>query len=318
MAKVDAFSVAAVIPLYNKEAALGPCIASVLHQTRLPDELIVVDDGSSDGSRALCDKLLAGAAPSFPWRVVTQGNTGASAARNRGASLASARFIAFLDADDEWLPGHLEEIERLATNFPAATFLSTHSSRTDGQGPPVPEPTVLSPDYFGILHRPLAIYARSRGIFRSPSVAIRRDAWDRSGGFPAGVEASEDVYLWVKLCLDEVVAHSGKPLVIVHSEHSRQTARSRLVGHQFRHFLGTSEGRALLSDRDLAMFLGSSLLAHIKWRRTIGDTEVMPELVALARALPRPWRIACLLAARAPLWSLRAADRLKERLRGRP
>ncbi|MES2119072.1 MAG: glycosyltransferase family 2 protein [Pseudomonadota bacterium] len=312
MSKVQPFTVSAVIPLFNKEQAVAASIRSVLAQARTPDELIIVDDGSTDRSREICEDLLSSSKPPFPWRVVPQKNAGASAARNRGAQEAQSRFIAFLDADDEWRPGHLAEIERLASTFPTAAFLSTHSVRVESSGRLLSEPTILDESFFGILERPLLTYAKSRGIFRSPSVAIRSDAWERSGGFPVGVEASEDVFLWVKLCLTEVVAHSGKPLVVVHPEHSSQDSRNLLIGHQFAYFLGSAEGRAFLTNPDLADFLGLSFLAHIKWRRLMGHEEVQPELRRLAQALPWRWRVACQLASVAPLPALHGADKVKE------
>ena len=94
--------VSVVVPAYNSERYLGEALRSVLSQTRAPSELIMVDDGSSDGT--------ASVARSFgdDVRYVRQPNGGIGSARNRGVELASGEHIAFLDADDLWEPGKLQ------------------------------------------------------------------------------------------------------------------------------------------------------------------------------------------------------------------
>jgi glycosyltransferase involved in cell wall biosynthesis len=304
----DAFSVSVVIPLFNKEAALGTSIGSVLRQTRLPDELIVVDDGSTDGSRERCQVILADAKPSFPWRIVDQPNGGVSIARNRGADEARGRFIAFLDADDEWLPEHLEEIEALADAYPSASVLTTFSVPTEGTAPVA---AVKREGRREMLERPLARYRVGNGLLNSSSVAIRRNAWDKAGGFPPGATSGEDVYLWLKLALTETFARSSAPLVLIHREHAATEQRVGRVGHYLTYFLDTPEGRAELCNPDLAAFLGSTLAGNIAWRRLKGNRAVVRELRRLAAPLPLASRMACVAAAFAPLWSLRAAKSLK-------
>ena len=94
--------ITAIIPAYNAERTITRAVSSVLNQTRPADEVIVVDDGSSDGTvdviRSFGDKVI----------LIQQQNAGASAARNAGINAATGNWIAFLDADDEWLPCRLE------------------------------------------------------------------------------------------------------------------------------------------------------------------------------------------------------------------
>jgi len=91
-------TVSVVIPTYDHERFLTEAIESALGQTLPPSEVIVVDDGSSDGTQAVLDR--------YPDRVIAihQRNQGVSAARNHGTMVASGDLLAFLDADDVWLP----------------------------------------------------------------------------------------------------------------------------------------------------------------------------------------------------------------------
>ena len=107
----QSYTVSVVIPAYNMEKYIGRAIDSVLAQTRQPDEIIVVDDGSTDNT--------ADVIKSYGSRVhyIRQENGGASVARNTGIEAAKSEWIAFLDADDEWLPEKLQlQIECFARN----------------------------------------------------------------------------------------------------------------------------------------------------------------------------------------------------------
>jgi glycosyltransferase involved in cell wall biosynthesis len=93
--------VSVVIPAYNAASVLPRAIESVLGQTSRPEEVIVVDDGSTDNTAQVATQY----GPSITY--IRQDNAGASAARNRGIAEATGEWIAFLDSDDEWLPPKL-------------------------------------------------------------------------------------------------------------------------------------------------------------------------------------------------------------------
>ena len=95
-------SISVIITAYNYERYLAAAIESVLTQTRLPDEVIVVDDGSVDGTAAVAQQF------GRQVRYDFQPHGGIGAARNRGLQLAGGRFLAFLDADDQWTPNKLD------------------------------------------------------------------------------------------------------------------------------------------------------------------------------------------------------------------
>ena len=95
-------SVSVIIPAYNAEVSLGQSIDSALHQTLAPHEVIVINDGSTDGTENI--------AKSYGNKIIylEQENAGPSATRNAGLHIAKGKFVAFLDADDYWSPGFLE------------------------------------------------------------------------------------------------------------------------------------------------------------------------------------------------------------------
>src|SRR5690349_2849966 len=192
-----------VIPLYNKEGAVETTLRSVLRQSRMPDEVIVVDDGSTDGSVEVVRRVIETEQSDVPIRLITQQNAGVSVARNRGAAEAKSNYIAFLDADDEWLHDCASEMQRLAQAFPDATVLTVLLAKPHPNGGFRPEMSALPLGFFGELQTPLESYRKGYGIIHSSSVAVRRDAWLRSGGFPAGARSGEDICCWLKLLMSE-------------------------------------------------------------------------------------------------------------------
>lgn len=100
--------ISVVIPVYNSERTIKECLLSVIKQTILPYEIIVVDDGSSDRSLLILSEF-KNTQKSINLKIITQANGGPSKARNTGIRNAKGNWIAFLDSDDIWLPNKLEE-----------------------------------------------------------------------------------------------------------------------------------------------------------------------------------------------------------------
>jgi glycosyltransferase involved in cell wall biosynthesis len=112
--------VSCIVPVYNGEAYIGEALDSILAQTWRPLEIIVVDDGSTDGSAAVAEAYGAIV------RVIKQANAGCAAARNAGVAAATGEFVAFLDADDLW---HPEKLDRQMARFaerPDLDYSVTH------------------------------------------------------------------------------------------------------------------------------------------------------------------------------------------------
>lgn len=183
------------MPLYNKAPFVVEALESILSQTYAAHEIIVVDDGSTDDGVSLVESL---AHPAI--RLIQQRNAGVAAARNTGVQAATGDFIAFLDADDRYLPGFLTAINNLAHDFPSAGLLATAFRRfSDGRGS-----ISYANSSLPQLHRGLVkdFYAQwCRGAFVSASsLAIRTTAFRESGiQFPAGERLGEDQDVWFRM-----------------------------------------------------------------------------------------------------------------------
>jgi len=200
---MDFPAISVIVPLFNKRDEVGSTLRSVLAQTCPPVEVIVVDDGSTDGG---AEAVRAVGSPLV--RLVVQPNAGVSVARNRGAAQAQGEYLAFLDADDRWEPGYLAEIAALIREFPGCGIYSTAfwAVGREGRFPaPCPERRGVVDNFFrDSAHRYISI--------PSASVVPRR-IFEEAGGFPAGMKIGEDLYLWVKIARRRPVCFSPVRLV---------------------------------------------------------------------------------------------------------
>lgn len=121
-------SVAAVVPAYNSAQFLPGAIASIRQQTAAIDEIIVVDDGSTDDTAAVVRRL------GSDIRYIRQDNSGPSAARNAGIEAARSHWIALLDADDTWVPDKTRRQLALAERFPDLALIASDRSEVDATG----------------------------------------------------------------------------------------------------------------------------------------------------------------------------------------
>lgn len=181
-----------VIPLYNKAGQITATLGSVLSQTVLPREVIVIDNGSTDGS---VEAVTAIAHPLL--RLVHEAQRGPGPARNRGIAEAGGDWIAFLDADDLWAPNHLEVLASLVQRHPACALVGTGFLReTKPSAPPPADPAAPSAP-----SREIDFFAGDNcDLVWTSAVAVRREVLQRLGGF-ADFPAGEDTDLWIRLAL---------------------------------------------------------------------------------------------------------------------
>lgn len=189
--------VSVIIPAYNARQTIQGAIESALNQTLPPFEIIVVDDGSKDDTA----DIVAAMAPRVT--LVRQANQGCGQARNTGARSARGDWLAFLDADDSWLP---QKLERQApyTEDPNVAVVTCRARNKAGQ----PMPQQISFDM---------LWKKNELIVSSS--LVRRGVFEAEGGFWAG-RACEDYHMWLRLtgsgwllanCPEDLVIYSPAP-----------------------------------------------------------------------------------------------------------
>jgi glycosyltransferase involved in cell wall biosynthesis len=258
----DVSAVSVVIPLYNKGPYIARALKSVLAQTFQDFEVIVVDDGSTDGGaevvRGFDDPRI---------RLIQQENLGVSAARNRGIAAARAELVAFLDADDEWLSGFLETIMRMRREFPEAgayvTAFYTHGRKRSGLldlKAVLPEPWEgLIPRYF--------LTVTYGGPISSSSVCIPRSIFDDIGMFIEGVWWGEDTEMWGRIALHYTIAFSWTYGAVYHFEATNRANEKRgsVKEHPFtetglKYISGTREPISPILLQDLLEYIEKTKL----------------------------------------------------------
>jgi glycosyltransferase involved in cell wall biosynthesis len=174
----------------------------------------VVDDGSSDNGpaavRALQDARIS---------CVSQVNQGVSAARNHGIALARGELVALLDADDIWQPDFLATVAGLARDFPEAGWFATGYRIQYPDGAPHDNRLRGIPAGFqrGILRDYFQVAMQSDPPVCSSTVAFRRAAIDKVGGFPKGVASGEDLLTWARLAIAYPLAYACETLATFHA-----------------------------------------------------------------------------------------------------
>ena len=200
--------ISVIIPLYNKEAGVATALRSVLAQTYQDFEIVIIDDGSTDGSVAVVETFND---PRI--RLIRQQNAGVSAARNRGVEEAKGKYVSFLDADDEWMPGFLEEIRVLQEAYPTCKAQATnYIFNSNGKK----SPTILRRIAFkgerGVLSNYFKVASCSHPPVWTSAVCIERELLQEIGGFPVGVKSGEDLLTWTRIAVRTQWAYSLKEL----------------------------------------------------------------------------------------------------------
>ncbi|NCC05173.1 MAG: glycosyltransferase [Proteobacteria bacterium] len=203
--------ISVVVPLYNKAAHIERALRSIQRQTNEPAEVIVVDDGSTDeGGDIVRHFEMKGL------RLISQKNQGVSAARNRGMSEASTDLVAFLDADDEWLPNHLFSFSNLIDRFPDKGLYSTMRFIHDGGGLRGSQsPFVAGCDYCNVEDF-FESFAIGLSFVHSSTTLVSKTKALSVGGFPESIRHGEDIILWIKIFLNSGMAHATARTAIYH------------------------------------------------------------------------------------------------------
>jgi glycosyltransferase involved in cell wall biosynthesis len=223
--------ISVIIPAYNAAAYIERALRSVLNQTRPADEIIVVDDGSSDNTADILKK--------YQNQIISirQPNAGVSAARNTGIRAATGDWIAFLDADDEWLPEKLRLQCDLLNRHPdlcwaTGNFLFCRCQQNHLQSPGLSESQVSdlrqrlgAVNYFDSYFQ--AYQLRAAG--NTNTMMIRKDKLQEAGLFYEGQKIAEDEDVWFRLAyLNMKLAVVWDPIAIYHFQTPDSATRTIL------------------------------------------------------------------------------------------
>jgi len=203
--------VSAVIPLYNKVSTIERTLNSVLNQSCVPDEIVVIDDGSTDGSNVVVAGL------NIPGlRLIRQENAGVSAARNRGAIEARCEWLAYLDGDDEWMPDFLKTIADMQSRYPESDIYGTAYYAGDylGDKHPISLNGIAFTADIGVMENYFQVASMSAPPLWSSAVCLRKKALLDIGGFPENVRSGEDLLTWARLAARKPPVYSMKPQAI--------------------------------------------------------------------------------------------------------
>jgi glycosyltransferase involved in cell wall biosynthesis len=303
--------ISAVIATYNREATIARAIDSILAQEAPASEIVVIDDGSTDATPKVLD------AYGNKIRYIRQPNAGVAATRNRGVQEARSEWVAFLDSDDLWLPGHLKRMQAAirATAGKAAIYFSDLEKPTESGpvrhwarcGMRIEGPYELREDAadWVFMHvQPLMVQAST----------VHRQRYLECGGLPNNMRVREDTLLFYKLgllhpacavagcgmiqkddvpvrltrqldeftvkyCLDTVTMYKE---VLSLAEALRPARRRRVIGELSASYFGA--GRAFYRQREYLQ-----MLRYILWSaRTSPRVWAQCTAHSLGRFLPRP------------------------------
>lgn len=262
-----------IIPVFNGAAYIEAAIQSVRQQTFPPERIIVVNDGSTDGTAEVVARLAEADA-----RVVhlARRNSGVSAARNAGIAASSAPFIAFLDADDIWLPEKLQrQMEAFERGGPETGFVHSSYFFINARGERLLDRNVVPPKQRGDIFMPVLLegYVLSGS---ASSVAVRRDVLDKAGHFDERLFHGEDWDLWIRLARISKVDFTPEAVVgiRVHDQSAQRRPQP---------------------DREI-QFFSQQLLVYAKWQELIEHDHRLKESLRkrvcnlTLPLLRRPWR----------------------------
>lgn len=196
--------ISVIIPLYNKEMYISDTIQRVLQQSFQNFEIIVVNDGSTDRGPEIIRSIGNGRI-----RLIEKENGGVSSARNRGIEEAIYDYVAFLDADDEWLPNHLEILSQLIEKYgDRADVFVTNFARKYPNGNVIPNRTCdelsegIVENYFK--------KALSKSVIHTSCVCVKKDVFNKIEKFKTFLKNGEDIDVWVRLARKFKIAYSPK------------------------------------------------------------------------------------------------------------
>ena len=312
-------AVSVVVPSFNHSSYIETCLRSVFNQSMPPDRLLVIDDGSTDDSVRIIERLLTGCP--FPAGLVSRSNKGLSATLNEGLERTTGEFFAYLGSDDSWHPDRLRlGVDALREN-PEAVLSYGDCLLIDSEGRVISDSRRRRP------HRPdvtLEDLFRFSSLPLTPTITYRRAALEQVGGWNESTfleDYESDLMLrslgpfaFIPRMLGSWRQHEGQVSKHLQSVMDEALATQRRVAHR----LGIPDAELASYQASVRFFYGEQFLRVGQWRKgvalTVGSLSAVPSPSAL---VDRALRIAIpsrLVRARRDLLTRRASRRLAPNL----
>lgn len=220
-----------IIPLYNKENHIENTIKSVLNQTYTNYEIIIINDGSNDGSES---KVLEFKDSRI--QLYNQKNQSAAMARNLGIEKAKHDYIAFLDADDLWMENHLETLSNLINDFPNAGIYASRYQLIFKEGKiSIPKFNGISEDFYGIVPDYFDA-SLNYAVATSSSIVVPKYIFEKIGIFKPNITSGEDVDMWIRIATIYTVAISNKITASYNHYIQNSLSKISILEHKIKNF----------------------------------------------------------------------------------
>ena len=194
MENKNTFSISVVIPMYNSEKTILKALLSVVNQTYLPAEIIIVNDGSTDNSQKIVEEFIINNNKQYSFLLLNKSNGGVSSARNIGIKRATGEYIAFLDSDDRWLPEKLQKQMMFFRDNEDIDLLATNRNNE------------IVDSFMGIKFSTLTKISSKLLLFKNflspPTVVMKKSIVNEIGYFDENQRYAEEGDFWIRVCKD--------------------------------------------------------------------------------------------------------------------
>lgn len=227
--ETPAESITVIVPVYNGAPFIIDTLSSIEKQTYLPCEIIIVNDGSTDNTKALIEKFAHDCV--IPVRVITKENGGLSSARNTGITASTTPFIAFLDADDIWLPNKLaqqiakyqsSELKNIGLLYCRNEFIDTTGVK-DKKAVIIPLNKNLRGNSYPLILKANEVLSSGSGVL------VKKSVFDDVGVFDENLKYAEDWDMWIRIAQKFEIEYVDEVLVYLRS-HPTSMSKNKYAG----------------------------------------------------------------------------------------
>ena len=201
--------VSVIMPLYNKAQSVISALNSIKAQAFVDYEVIVINDGSTDGSEKIVLDYIENNKQLKDWKLFSQENQGVSTARNNGVKLAKGMYIAFLDADDVWDETYLQHQVAFALQYPEAIMWGCAWENNSYNNASKKNRIDFNPRLVGYIHDYWQI-PKHANLFWLGSTILLKTAFLEIGGFDERIKMGEDIDLAYRMILHGIVAFDSE------------------------------------------------------------------------------------------------------------